>query len=279
MPSGREEKIMKIAVLIKQVPDTADDRKLTSSGAVDRSASDRVADEITERALEIALREKDADKSVEIVAVTMGPGTALEALRKALSMGADSAIHVVDDALAGADALTTARELAGAMQGAGFDLIVAGNESTDGRGGVVPAMVAELLGRPFLGSLDTVVIKLGTVSGQRQDAESVQQLTGALPAVISITESSAEARFPKFKGIMTAKRKPVAVVGAAVVGAAGFGTAVAGAAGFGTAVTHANGNVVLSTTLRPARTAGLKLVDDGTAATQLADFLSAENLI
>ncbi|WP_315914083.1 electron transfer flavoprotein subunit beta/FixA family protein [Arthrobacter sp. lap29] len=275
---------MKIAVLIKQVPDTADDRKLTSSGAVDRSASDRVADEITERALEIALREKDADKSVEIVAVTMGPGTALEALRKALSMGADSAIQVVDDALAGADALTTARELAGAMQGAGFDLIVAGNESTDGRGGVVPAMVAELLGRPFLGSLDTVVIKLGTVSGQRQDAESVQQLTGALPAVISITESSAEARFPKFKGIMTAKRKPVAVVGAAVVGAAVVGAAVvgaavAGAAGFGTAVTHANGNVVLSTTLRPARTAGLKLVDDGTAATQLADFLSAENLI
>ncbi len=256
---------MKIAVLIKQVPDTGEDRKLTACGAVDRAAGDRVADEITERALEIALREKDADKSVEVVAVTMGPGTATEALRKALSMGVDSAIHVVDDALAGADALTTAQALAGAVQGGGFDLVVAGNESTDGRGGVVPAMVAELLGRPFLGEMDTVAISQGTVSGQRQDAESLQSLAGSLPAVISITEGSAEARFPKFKGIMTAKRKPVAVLNAAAAGLSASG--------------HADGNVVLSASRRPARTAGLKVVDDGTAATQLADFLSAENLI
>lgn len=256
---------MKIAVLIKQVPDTGEDRMLTASGAVDRHASDRVADEITERALEIALREKDADKSVEIVAVTMGPGTATEALRKALSMGADSAIHVLDDALAGSDALATAEALAGALQGAGFDLIVAGNESTDGRGGVVPAMVAEFLGHPFLGSLDSVVISQGDVSGRRQDAESIQHLGGSLPAVISITESCAEARFPKFKGIMTAKRKPVAVVSAAAVGLSAF--------------SHATGNVVLTASRRPARSAGIKIVDDGTAATQLAEFLSAENLI
>ncbi|MFQ4149853.1 electron transfer flavoprotein subunit beta/FixA family protein [Arthrobacter sp. LAPM80] len=256
---------MKIAVLIKQVPDTGEDRKLTASGAVDRAASDRVADEITERALEIALREKDADKSVEIVAVTMGPGTATEALRKALSMGVDSAIHVLDDTFAGSDALTTAKALTGALQGGGFDLVVAGNESTDGRGGVVPAMIAELLAHPYLGSLDTVVIERGRVSGQRRDAESIQTLAGELPAVISITESSAEARFPKFKGIMTAKRKPVSVVSAAQLGHS--------------ASSQANGNVVLSTSLRPARTAGMKVIDDGTAATQLADFLSAENLI
>lgn len=256
---------MKIAVLIKQVPDTGEDRKLTASGAVDRAASDRVADEITERALEIALREKDADKSVEIVAVTMGPGTATEALRKALSMGADSAIHVLDDAFAGSDALTTAKALAGAVQGGGFDLVVAGNESTDGRGGVVPAMIAELLAQPYLGSLDTVAIDQGSVSGQRRDAESIQTLAGELPAVISITESSAEARFPKFKGIMTAKRKPVTVVSAAQLGHS--------------ASSQADGNVVLSASLRPARTAGMKVIDDGTAATQLADFLSAENLI
>lgn len=256
---------MKIAVLIKQVPDTGEDRSLTAAGAVDRTASDRVADEITERALEIALREKDADKSVEIVAVTMGPGTAVEALRKALSMGADSAIHVVADALAGSDALTTARALAGAVQGAGFDLIVAGNESTDGRGGVVPAMVAELLAYPLLGSMDTVNISHGTVSGQRRDAESIQHLSGGLPSVISITEACAEARFPKFKGIMTAKRKPVVVIGTEAAGHDG--------------INHANGNVVLSASRRPARSAGMKIVDDGTAAIQLADYLSAENLI
>ncbi|WP_113716786.1 electron transfer flavoprotein subunit beta/FixA family protein [Arthrobacter dokdonensis] len=256
---------MKIAVLIKQVPDTGEDRHLTAKGAVDRASADRVADEITERALEIALREKDADKSVEIVAVTMGPGTAMEALRKALSMGADSAIHLVDDAFAGADAPATAAALAGALQGGNFDLVVAGNESTDGRGGVVPAMVAELLGHPFLGSLDTVAISAGAVSGQRQDSESLQELAAGLPAVISITEASAEARFPKFKGIMTAKRKPVAVVTAAAVGLS--------------AARHADGNVVLASSRRPARTVGIKVVDDGTAATQLAAYLSAENLI
>jgi electron transfer flavoprotein beta subunit len=256
---------MKIAVLIKQVPDTGEERKLTAAGAVDRDAGDRVADEITERALEIALREKDADKSVEIVAVTMGPDTATEALRKALSMGADSAIHVLDDALAGSDALTTARALAGAVQGRNFDLVVAGNESTDGGGGIVPAMVAELLQHPFLGSMDTIAIRQGTVSGQRQDGKSIQRLSASLPAVMSITESSAEARFPKFKGIMTAKRKPVAVVSAAAVGLP--------------ASSHAAGNVVLAASRRPARSAGIKIVDDGTAATQLADFLSAENLI
>lgn len=256
---------MKIAVLIKQVPDTEEDRHLASSGSIDRAASDRVADEITERALEVALRKKDADKNVEIVAVTMGPATATEALRKALSLGADSAIHIQDEELVGSDALTTARAIAGALKNGAFDVILAGNESTDGRGGVVPAMVAELLGLAFLGPLNAVELNGGNVIGERQNAEGTQTLSAALPAVLAITESTGEARFPKFKGIMTAKRKPIAVHTAAALGLDGLN--------------HAAGNSVLSAAKRPARSAGTKIVDDGNSAAQLADYLSAENLI
>ncbi|WP_320537068.1 electron transfer flavoprotein subunit beta/FixA family protein [Pseudarthrobacter sp. IC2-21] len=256
---------MKIAVLIKQVPDTEDERHLTAAGAVDRTAGAQVADEITERALEAALRLKDADKSVEIVAVTMGAASAAEALRKALSMGADSAIHLMDELLAGADALTTARALSGALKDEGFDLVIAGNESTDGRGGVVPAMVAELLQRPLLGPLNSLDVQGSTIRGERQGVDGTQNLVAALPAVISVTEQSGEARFPKFKGIMTAKRKPLAVHGAEVVGLP--------------MLNHADGNLVLRAAKRPARTAGTKVLDDGNAAQQLAAYLSAENLI
>ncbi|MFJ6415598.1 electron transfer flavoprotein subunit beta/FixA family protein [Paeniglutamicibacter sp. NPDC091659] len=256
---------MKIAVLIKQVPDTEEDRHLAPSGSVDRSASERVADEITERALEVALKEKDAAKGVEIVAVTMGPATATEALRKALSMGADSAIHIVDDSLAGSDALTTAKALGAGLRDANVDVIIAGNESTDGRGGVVPAMLAELLGLPFLGPLNTVEFTGSSVRGERQNAECTQELAAALPAVLSITERTGEARFPKFKGIMTAKRKPVAVYKAADLGLGG--------------INHSVGNLVLGANKRPARGAGTKIVDDGNAAARLADYLSTENLI
>lgn len=256
---------MKIAVLIKQVPDTEEDRHLAPNGAADRSASERVADEITERALEVALKHKDGDKSVEIVAVTMGPGTATEALRKALSMGADSAIHILDDALAGSDALTTATALAAGLRGANIDVVIAGNESTDGRGGVVPAMIAELLAVPFLGPLNSVDLTGSTVQGERQDAEGTQSLSAALPAVLAVTERTGEARFPKFKGIMTAKRKPLEVHTAAALGLRG--------------INHAEGNLVLTTAKRPQRSAGTKILDDGNAVAQLADFLSAENLI
>lgn len=256
---------MKIAVLIKQVPDTETERHLTSAGGADRNASDRVIDEITERALEAALKEKDADKSVEIVAVTMGPNTATEALRKALSMGADKAIHVQDQALIGSDALTTARALAQAVANQGFDLIVAGNESTDGRGGVVPAMIAEALSLPFLGPLSTLDVSGNVVSGERADAEGTTVLSAPTPAVISVAEAMGEARFPKFKGIMGAKRKPVAVLGAAELGLGG--------------IDHHAGNLVLSAAQRPARSAGTKIIDEGQAAAELAAYLVGEKLI
>jgi electron transfer flavoprotein beta subunit len=257
---------VKIIVLVKQVPDTEEERRLDpSTGRLDRDASESVADEINERALEVALRHKDANKGSEIVVLTVGPASATQALRKALSMGADSAVHVVDDRLEGADIATTAAVLAAAVQRTGFDLIVAGNESTDGRGGVVPAMVAEHLGLPLLSSLDTVELTEGMVEGEvAVDAGSLT-VSAALPAIISVTERSAEARFPNFKGIMTAKRKPLVTLSLLDLGMDG------GRAG-GT-------STVLTISERPARTAGMKIVDDGTAAQELAEFLVAGRLI
>ncbi|WP_193508933.1 electron transfer flavoprotein subunit beta/FixA family protein [Cryobacterium sp. BB736] len=256
---------MRIIALIKQVPDTGGERRLDlTTGLLDRDASDKIIDEINERALEVALAYKDANKGTEVVVMTMGPEDATGTIRKALSMGADSGIHIADASLVGSDSAWSAEVLAAALQREQFDLVVAGNESTDGRGGVVPIMIAEHLGLPALGSLDSVELSEGSVRGERATESGSMTVSSALPAVISVTERAAEPRFPNFKGIMTAKKKPIGVLSLSELG-----------------LSEASGgrSVVLSTQERPARTAGQKIVDDGSAAAQLADFLAAERLI
>lgn len=256
---------MKIVVLVKQVPDTYGERKLdTAMGVLDRSVGDRVMDEINERALETALSYKDSHKDAEIVVLSMGPASATEALRKALSMGADAAVHIVDEALAGSDVSRTSKVLAVAVTQTGYDLIIAGNESTDGRGGVVPSMVAERLGVPHLSSLAFVEIAESAVSGERVTDSASASVHAALPAIVSVTESAPEARFPNFKGIMTAKRKPLTVLSLRDLG---LGSTTGGR------------SVVSNTTERPARTAGTTIIDDGNAGVQLAEFLAAGRLI
>jgi electron transfer flavoprotein beta subunit len=257
---------MKIVVLVKQVPDTWEERKLDpATGNLDRSSGEEVLDEINERALEIALAKKDSERDTEVVVLAMGPANASQALRKALSMGADSAVHIHDDRLAGSDLASTARVIAAALRSTGFDLVIAGNESTDGRGGVIPAMVAEHLGLPVLTALDTIEISADRVAGRSATMGGTTDAHVFLPAVVSVTEKVAEPRFPTFRGIMTAKKKQVAVISLDELeidqAAAGSGR-----------------SVVLSTVARPARQAGLKIVDDGTAATQLADYLIARRL-
>ena len=255
---------MKIIALVKQVPDTAEERRVDLvNGRVDRDATERVADEINERALEVALRRKDTDKRTEIVVLTMGPADAVQALRKALSMGADSAVHVVDDRLEGADIARTAEVLAAAAKHSGFDLLVAGNESTDGRGGVVPSMIAEHLGLPLLPSLNKVEIDAESVTGEVGIEDGALTVRSSLPAVISVTERVAEARFPNFKGIMTAKRKPLTTLSLDDLGLGSASPATA----------------VLATSERPARAAGKKIYDDGNAGAELAEFLAAGRLI
>lgn len=255
---------MRVVVLIKQVPDTWGERRLDPvTGYVDRDASDRIVDEIDERALEVALSYKDRAKDTEVVALTMGPSTATEALRKALSMGADSAVHILDDSLAGADALRTATAIAAALRSTGYDLVVAGNESTDGRGGVIPAMVADLLGVPAALNIDHVEIGGSEVAGSRSTEDATMAVRVTLPALISITERTDEPRFPNLKGIMGAKKKPMTVLSLSELDAAA----------------PASRSVIVSVSEKPAREAGQIIVDDGTAADQLADFLAANRLI
>lgn len=252
---------MRIAVLVKQVPDTWNERRLDpATGVLDRASSDLVIDEINERALEAALVVKDSDNTTEIVVITMGPASATEVLRKGLSMGADSAVHILDSALAAADYVSTAATLAAILREGSFDLVIAGNQSTDGRGGVIPAMLAEHLDLPLLSNLDTIEITESDVRGERGIEGATQSVHAALPAIISVTERANEPRFPTFKGIMGAKRKPVDAVTA--------GPPV-----------DASHSVIVTVAERPARNAGIRIIDDGTAATQLVDFLVAGRLI
>lgn len=256
---------MKIIVLVKQVPDTWGERKLDlATGWVDRGASEVVIDEIGERALEVALSYQDSNDA-EVVVLTMGPSGVADAARKALAMGADSAIVVEDGALAGADVVTTSAVLAAAIARAGFDLVITGNESTDGRGGVIPAMIAERLSVPQLTSLNTAEITGSSVRGERATEFASLTVSTSLPAIISVTERSPDARFANFKGIMRAKKKPLETLTLADLGLE--------------AAVQGGHSVIVEARQRPARVAGTKVVDDGTAASALADFLAAEKLI
>ncbi|MEZ7975653.1 MAG: electron transfer flavoprotein subunit beta/FixA family protein [Pontimonas sp.] len=259
---------MKIVVLVKQVPDTWGERSLDSAtGILDRTSGDNVIDEISERSLEVALRVKD-DSEAEVVVLTMGPASAVEALRHCLAMGADSALHVLDDALVGADVTWTSAVLAKAIAQSGFDIVIGGNESTDGRGGVIPAMIAEHLAVPSLTSLSTVKIMADAVSGSRETDYGSLNVNASLPAVISITEQSPEARFPSFKGLMKAKKKPLTVLSLANLEMDPL-----------TSFEISGKSTITAVTRRPARTAGTKIIDDGNAGVQLAEFLVAGRLV
>ena len=205
-----------IVVLIKQVPDTWSERKLKDGDwTLDREAADAVLDEINERAVEEALliREKEAADGTEgsVTVLTAGPERATEAIRKALSMGADKAIHVLDEAIHGSDAVATAKVLAKALQGAEWDVAVAGSEATDARGAVVPAMLAELLGVPQLTQARKVTVDGSTVTIARVTETGYEKVEGSTPAVISVVEKINDPRYPSFKGIMAAKNKPIEV--------------------------------------------------------------------
>ncbi|MGC0252266.1 electron transfer flavoprotein subunit beta/FixA family protein [Pseudactinotalea sp. Z1748] len=256
---------MKIVVLIKNVPDTWGERRLDpQTGRVDRGASEAVIDEVGERAIEAALVYKDG-ADAEVVVMTMGPEAAKESLRKGLAMGADSAVHIKDDGLVGADMVRTSGVLAAAIKQVGFDLVIAGDVSTDGGGGVVPAMVAEALGVPHLTHLDSVSITAQGVSGEREATGGVAEVRADLPAVISVTERTPEGRFPNFRGIMRARKKPTLALSLGDI--AGLPEQ---------AVTRTS---VLSAAQRPAREAGVKVVDEGDGGQKLFEYLSQENLV
>ena len=200
---------MNIVVLVKRVPDTESERKLVpGAGTLDRAAADGVINELDEFAIEEGLRIAEAHGG-EVTILSMGPAKAAESIRKALSMGAHKAVHVLDDGIAGSDALATSALLAAALTSVGFDLVIAGAESTDARTGVIPAMLAERLGVPQLTLASKVDIAGSDVTIRRVTDDGYEVVTGSLPAVVSVVEKINEPRYPTFKGIMAAKKKPV----------------------------------------------------------------------
>lgn len=257
---------MKVLVLVKEVPDTWGDRTLDlETGLADRAASERVLDEIGERAIEAAVVLKEADPEIEVVLLSMGPESVQSGLRKGLAMGADRAVLVQDDELRGADLTLTAQTLAAAIRAEGFDLVIAGAFSTDGSGGVVPAMIAEHLGVAHLTSLASVQRDGDRVAGDRATDGGTARVSAPLPAVVSITEGMPEARFPNFKGIMAAKKKPIDVRSLGDLGvAAGLDTPR---------------SILVAVGATPPRSAGTIITDEGDGGEQLAAFLVSNKLV
>lgn len=256
---------MKVVVLVKQVPDTYEKRHISlDTGMLDRAASENVVDEIDERVASVAAELKKSGVATEIVSVTMGPADADKAIRKILALAADSAMHIVDEALAGSDMVQTARVLAAAAQDA--DLILSGAESTDGAGAMVPAMIAELLGRPHLVGVDSLEVTETEVTGVTHTENQELTLSASLPAVASLTEKAGEPKLPNFKSIREAKKKEISVVSLAELGLD---------AGPQAAYVR---NVMVSAQERPPREAG-QIVSGDTAAAELVDFLAARHLI
>ena len=256
---------MKIVVLVKYVPDATGERGFAADGTVDRAASDGLLSELDEYALEQALRIADDGDGVEVVALSLGPEEAAAAIKRALQMGADSAVHVCDQAVHGTDALGTSTILAAAVRRIEPDLVICGMASTDGSMGVLPAMLAERLGWPAA-TLGAVVEVIGnTVTVRRDDDTASLTVEAELPAVISVTDQSGEARYPSMKGILAAKRKPVETWTLADLGID------ASAVGLDAAWSR-----VLETDPRPPKSAGRQVPDtDGAGSRALVDFLVA----
>lgn len=259
---------MKIAVCVKQVPDTWAEKKLDAgTKTLDRESVDGVMNELDEYAVEEALQIAEAN-SGEVFVVSMGPEKATETVRKALSMGADSAIHVQDAGLAGSDALGTSLALAKALEGKGFDLIIFGSESTDARMSVVPAMVAERLGVAQLTFANNVEVAGSEVKIKRQTEYGYDEVTGSTPAVVSVVEKINEPRYPSFKGIMAAKKKPVETVALADLGVDAAQVGLGG-----------SWSAVVEFADAPPRAAGTVVTDEGDGGVKIADYLSTQKFI
>jgi electron transfer flavoprotein beta subunit len=259
---------MNIVVLVKQVPDTWAEKKLDPTDkTVDRASVDGVMNEIDEYAVEEALRLKEAHGG-EVTVLTMGPAKALETIRKALSMGADKAVHLSDDALHGSCAVSTSYALAQALRTLEYDLVLAGSEATDARSGILPALVAEQLGLPQLTLARTVEVDGTNVKIQRQTENGYTVIEASTPAVVSVVEKINEPRYPSFKGIMAAKSKPLTTLSIADAGIEADKVGLANAT-----------SEVREFAARPPRSGGTIVKDEGDGAQKLAEFLQSQKFI
>ena len=259
---------MNIVVLVKQVPDSGSERKLDSSdNTVARAAADNVVNEIDEYAIEEALVVKEAHGG-EVTVLTVGPDSATDAIRKALSMGADKAVHVSDEAIKGSDAVQISAVLAAALGQLEFDLVICGAEATDSQMSVMPALLAERLGLPQLSGARKLTVDGGVAKIERQTDGGYWAVEAPLPAIVSTWDTINEPRYPSFKGIMAAKKKPVETktladlgVDASVVGQANATTQVVDFAG------------------RPPKGEGVKVTDEGDGAQKFVDYLAGQKIV
>ncbi|HEX4191405.1 MAG TPA: electron transfer flavoprotein subunit beta/FixA family protein [Marmoricola sp.] len=258
---------------MKYVPDSTADQAFESDNTVDRVGVPGLLSELDEYAVEQALQLKEkneAPDSVTVTALSVGPEAAADAIRKALQMGADAGVHVTDDAIAGSDALATSTVLAAAIKKIGdVDVVVCGMASTDGGMSVVPAMLAERLDLPQV-TFASVIESQGNQFRIKRDGDVATEVIGAVtPLVLSVTDQTGEARYPSFKGIMAAKKKPLESYSLGDLGVD------AGSVGLSAAWT-----AVESTEARPPRTAGTIVTDeDGSGATALTEFLASKKFI
>jgi electron transfer flavoprotein beta subunit len=263
---------MNIVVCVKYVPDATGDRHFEDDKTVDRVGVDGLLSELDEYAVEQALQIKekaDNPEDVVVTALCVGPEQAVDAVRKALQMGVDQGVHVSDEAIAGSDAIATSLVLAKAIDKGSYDLVMCGMASTDGSMSVVPAMLAERLGLPQLTLASKVETQGDQVRIQRDGDIATEVVGGTMPLVLSVTDQSGEARYPSFKGIMAAKKKPLETWSLSDLGVD------AGEVGAGAAWTE-----VIDTTARPPRTAGEIVKDeDGSGATALTEFLASKKFV
>jgi electron transfer flavoprotein beta subunit len=255
---------MKIAVCVKQVPEAAHRRLDPATKRMDRSGEGAL-NAFDANAVEEALRLKDTGGEGEVVVLSMGPEKALDALRKALAMGADRAVLVSDDGAAGSDLVATSKVLAAALEREGVDLVLFGQYAADSEGAVLWAAVAERLRRPLISQVAELTVENGSLTGRRQTEFGYDVIRAPLPAVVAVADSINEPRYPSLKGIMGAKKKPQELVSLADLGVeAGEG---------------ASRTTVVALGDPPPRGDSRKLEDDGNAAEAIVEYLAEKRLL
>jgi electron transfer flavoprotein beta subunit len=258
---------MKIAVCVKQVPEAAGRRIDPGTKRLDRSGEGAL-NAFDAHAVEEALRVKERTGDGEVVLVSVGPETALDAMRKALAMGADRAVLVTDESAAGSDLVATSRVLAKALEREGADLVVFGQQASDSDGAVLWAAVAERLCRPLISQVAELTVEDGKVRGKRQTEFGYDVIEAPLPAVIAVSDAINVPRYPSLKGIMGAKKKPQERMSLAELGISGE---EAGEAGSRTAVLALNDP--------PPRGETQRIEDDGNAPAQIVEYLLEKRML
>ncbi len=258
---------MKIAVCVKQIPDPATPYELDPETHLVVRPEDQVLDDTDRYGIEVGLQLADANEGT-VTLFSMSPSGSLQGIRQALAMGADKAVIIDDEALRGSASLSTARVLAAAIEREGFDLIIAGTESTDGYTGVVPQQIAEILDVPSLSFARHVEAGDGKVTIERQTEAGYDVVEAPLPAALAVTSGAVEPRYPTFKGIMGAKQKPIEVLTAADLGIGGDDVGAVGA-----------GQTITEVASVEGRAAGEIIEDEGEAHLRIIALLEEVKVI